>query len=417
MALNFSKASTHFVRNLVELGVCENTDCLNAYHPPASVSGRSFGSHQRPSSLLAAATTPSTRPMIAVDVPRWIHALDSDDFPLTEVCHQLSSSELQMSQPLEKFIDDLFSTVSRRYGVQLETLVRALRLLERVQMANIRAHHQLLLSQPSLRSGRNSNANSCGSAGTSSHTVAGCDSCAATLEPGSASLLHRTGLLRAAAVPAPPQLGQPFSTSPQQVGRSAPIVCTPACNLGGAHPALLAHGSGWDGSSLSSGTVGPLTDTERLSGCKGTGAPAVSSLTSWCLPTTSPYEVDLAAGAAAAANAVDLPSLLGRLQPCAACAGSRVFTLQYYNVHLLLAACLALSISINELTVMAAVTEDALMHQIAAMSHCTDLSLQVAARVVCETLNGELCVFDGDVDVLVHRLNIVETCVFATDGL
>ena len=83
-------------------------------------------------------------------------------------------------------------------------------------------------------------------------------------------------------------------------------------------------------------------------------------------------------------------------------------------MHRLLAAGLALSISINEVAVMDALTEDVLMHQVAEMSHCMDLPLQMAVSVVCETLGGELCVFDSDVDALVRRLNIMETCVFAS---
>lgn len=436
MALDFSKASTQFIRNLVELGVCENADCLNAYHPPAAVQNRSVGAAQRPKSLYAAATAvpataaaASTRPVIPVDVPRWCRALDSDDFPLTEVCHQLSSSEVQMSQSLENFIDDLFSAVSHRYGVQLETLVRALRLLERVQMTNIRAHNLLLLSQPSFRNGpSSSNAGSFDSEGGSLTAVGCVDSTAAMLtwsqapvvQPRSTTSPEKPGALLHVAETSTPQLGPSSSSAPVRIAASAvnsPAFCPASCGSSACcppPPLSVARGSAFDGSSVSSGTIGPLTDTDQHSYGKCGGVPALSSsLTSWCLPTKSPCELSMSA-TAAPPNAVDLPSLLSRLKLCAACAGSRVFTLQYYNVHLLLAACLALSISINEVAVMDALTEDVLMHQVAEMSHCMDLPLQMAVSVVCETLGGELCVFDSDVDALVRRLNIMETCVFAS---
>ncbi|KPI83437.1 hypothetical protein ABL78_7523 [Leptomonas seymouri] len=407
MVLDFSKASTQFVRNLVELGVCENASCLNAYHPPAGVQSGGVGTAQRQASLCSVATAvaPSTRPVIAIDVLRWVHALDSDDFPMTEVCHQLSSSELQMSQSLESFIDELFTKVSQRYAVQLETLVRALRLLERVQMANIRTHTNALLSQLSSRSDHSGHAGSFDTVGSSLSATAGDPS--ATAVTRSQMPTQRQGLLHAAEV-LTSQLRPSSADCPRNRSGSR---CYP-------QPNSVARGSVVDGSSVSSDTVGPLTDGDRLSygRCSGSGDAQTSSLVSWCLPS-KPSSALSVSNSICRPNAVSIPLLRSCLQLCAACAGSCVFTLQYYNVHLLLAACLALSISINEMELMEAVTEDALMHQVAEMSHCTDVALQMAVRVVCETLQGELCVFDSDVDVLVQRLSIVERCVFPTEGL
>lgn len=430
MALNFSKASTQFVRNLVELGVCDNPDCLNAYHAPAGgnhVSGSlPSGRASLPSSLRPGVTpllqhsrlaAPSTRPVIPVEPQVLVDALGSDDFPLAAVARQLSSAELQLSQSLARFVDTLFTSASKRYGLRFETLVRALRLLEQVQLMNIRAHQRHLHSQPSTLSSSGSDIRSVKSRSPQVPALGPAalpPSCASTCPPAPASapvrIRHRSAT-RSALSPAPSPVVRP----------SASVVPLPASGQGWLHRAVphpsYRADSLLDGSSVSSDTVGPLTDVDGLPPRKADAGRPSSLLTSWCLPSpASPSGLPGGCGDTATTG-VDLPALLRQLHVCTACAGTRVFALQYFNVHLFLAACLVLSISINEVALMETMLEDQLVHEVTEMSQCADLPLHVAVRTVCETLEGQLCVFDSDVDVLLHRLNVVESCVFATEDL
>ncbi|KAK7200967.1 hypothetical protein NESM_000156000 [Novymonas esmeraldas] len=452
MALHFSRAATQFVRNLVELGVCGNPDCPNAYRAPVRSHCRC--QHSAPSSLQLWSTTPpqrhegplpATPPATPLDTHMLVEALDCVDFPLAAVGRQLSSSEAQMSQPLARYIDALFSRVSTRLHVRLETLVRALRLLEEVQLTNIRAYQRHLMSTPHPRSiGIDKHHNDHRRSSNGCSTVGG--RLATARSPQAA--LRSPPLLPCPAPDLPPPHGASTCVGVARGPASAPIEVVrrhlPEVDSGGgggcAAEEVLPLGvaghadgaaplprlsGGWlhrpsqpsaapasllDGSATSADTFGPLTDTDGPQLRKGE-AQQPSSLTSWCLPTAPPVEP-----VPCHERGMTVP-LLNPPSPCCACRGTRVFALQYHNVHLLLAACLVLSISINEVALMESVTEDALVHEVAKLSECTDVPLHVAVRVVCETLGGHLCVFDGDVDVLVRRLNVMETCVFASDNL
>lgn len=93
---------------------------------------------------------------------------------------------------------------------------------------------------------------------------------------------------------------------------------------------------------------------------------------------------------------------------CAVCNGNALFSLQYYNVHLLLAACLHLSLQINEAGAIAGCSGSSVARRVAEVCGCTPAAMLLAERVVCDCLSFELTVTPAAVETLVRRLGAVE---------
>lgn len=390
MSLTFSTASACLVRDLVALGVCDDVGCVNYSNavsavPQFTASSTTNGVSHAGGSIQDNSTEPA---LLLIDPSLGAASWEMTELAFARVGNRYSSSGRQMSQPLETFIDHLFSVVSCHYSVALETLVHALRLLEMVQMANIRRYHhrhdrhrnhQHQLLDPSSDQPQ---ANRSGlppvhpasfeSRAVSSSTPAGGPNCLQAFVP--ASLLQQTTATRHVAVP---RFG---SDDCRSEGRS----------------------------SIASSSVGPHTDDEASSlPAAGCGLSLADE------DGRRPCSTGDSASAAAGLPEKACPSDPFRrpsppLKRCAVCQSLDIFSLQHDNVQLLLTACLALSVSINEEAVMQATSEDLLIRSMAQMGGCLVRPLQMAMRVVCDALNGRLCVYDSEIALLLNRLGVVQ---------
>jgi len=293
------------------LGLCSNPHCANHYcadpllASTVVVAARA-GSSENPSARHGGepAQESSREPLLRLLDPSLREASwEMNELAFVRVGLRYASSQCQVSQPLAVFIDQLFRQVSCQYTVALETLVRALRMLELLQVEHIRRHH---------------------------------------LRPrdviGPASVDEPWGLHRAnqRSVAAEPVLRSPPSPgSSLGVRRVTPVT---RCHAG--------EGFSESRSSCSCSSVGPHTDDE----VGYAHAPLCSSATAddKQLPSAVCQAASSSPTVPYPPHPHHLPHPLTLSKRCSVCQSLDSFALQYDNVQLMLTACLALSVSINE---------------------------------------------------------------------
>lgn len=470
MAHSFSVAVSQLLHNLIELGVCTEPACPNAFHAFSTSEFASlFGGDQHDGQHLSAQVG-SLSPVRPLELDVMTNALTCEVYPLGEMGRWLSSSPAQLRPALVDYVDGLFSSVSREFGVSLETLLCGLVLLERMQKENLLAYQRA--QQEERKRQRLAGATTATTNTTSVHSTCSSSSLSSSVRTGSAEATPRALLLQSLGATSSVCSGSGCAVCDGAPSSLASLPVPIPVNsrhhhhhhrhrYGGA-TLVMSEGSAATSLRVScspvspSMTVGPLGDGEGSAGvqegggdvCAGEKRQQVTTTVAASQPTAvtktsplvdSPLCTAVAASAPVrvarkamltSADAVCSNSFGSRscgggsrshrhhtheathdapaMPPlCAVCAGTSLFAVQYHNVQLFLAACLLLSVKINE-PALSTVPDDELDARFAKLSGCTLLPLRVAERTVCEALQGKLSTSGPQVERLLRRLGAVE---------
>ncbi|CCW62372.1 unnamed protein product [Phytomonas sp. EM1] len=366
MSHKLSLSIAYFLKNIIELGVCENCSCANAYQGlTTELQKRILDFHYAeelqnlpiPSLVLTSPLRGSSGTLVHIEgtAPAFCDA-----------ARCLVSTVQQMSLSLADYVDTIFTVISVNYGATIDILLRSLCLVEKVQKANLCAFHHSLEHQ--LGSTAVSNTNS---------LAIGCAQVSTLQEPS-------------------PFLVDELYYSQKDVSSvpSAHIHVDTAFPMGYSNPLSKIE-------CASNITV----DSKASSPCvtaKCSTSSEVSLLTATSCPSEKPQCNELLATTVLEPFS-QIPHSL-----CSLCRNGNVFSLQYHNIHTFLAASLLLNLKIGAAVPLNKTASDTIAADVARVCGCEVSQLLVAEWLICAALNCNITVSTHELEGIVRRLGIVE---------